>query len=311
MAGFFSFFTITLYAIVFMATAEAAPVIEDNFRGVRIILPDRSEKLYPDPKTWAFTYWPGMRWPDSYGEGTNWLGANAECQTYVTPLMTKAGPTPVPAALRYDPFSIQPDGLHIQAAPLSPEQQDAYHVGGYRRFGSGMLLSRTSFTYGKVRMVAKLPAARGAWPALWLLPDSHQWPPEIDIIEGMAWGSHRDQIHTAILAPPNEHATYLEWSELNLDPSQGFHEYGLDWTPDIITILFDGKPLWSRPTPPSMHQSMYLIANLAVGGKWPFNELKVLPIDGTDPARLSAGADLIQPDYPAEMIIKSITVTSP
>jgi hypothetical protein len=55
---------------------------------------------------------------------------------------------------------------------------------------------------------------------------------------------------------------------------------------------------------------MYLIINLAVGGKWPFNELGVKPVDSMAPERLSAGADLIQADYPAEMIVKSVKVAA-
>src|SRR3984885_15525277 len=137
-------------------------IIEDDFRGVEITMPDGSRKRYPDAGRWAFTFWPGTKWPDSYGDGTNWLGANAECQTYVTPLITKVKGATVPVELRYDPFSIQSDGLHIKASRLSAEQQLAYQIFGYRRFGSGMLLSRKSFTFGQISMVAKLPSARGA-----------------------------------------------------------------------------------------------------------------------------------------------------
>lgn len=292
------------------AYAAAPDIINDRFVGVDTTLPGGRIKKYPDPKVWAFTFWPGTKWPDSYGDGTNWLAANGECQTYVTPFLESVAHNPVPASLRYDPFSIQPDGLHIKAALLTPEQQAAYRVGGFRRFGSGMLLSRSSFTYAKIRMVAKLPSARGSWPALWLLPESHQWPPEIDIFEGMPWGQHSEQIHTALLTPKGEPGGHFEWTELHTDPSKDFHEYGIDWTADTITMLFDGKPMWQEHTPPSMHQAMYLIVNFAVGGKWPFNELHVLPVDSMNPDRLAAGADLIQSDYPAEMIVKSITVTA-
>src|SRR3984885_11372802 len=120
-------------------------IIEDDFRGVEITMPGGRKKLYPDASRWAFTFWPGTKWPDSYGDGTNWLAGNAECQTYVTPFIGKVKGNPVPTSLRYDPFAIQSDGLHIKASLLSAAQQAAYQVGGYRRFGSGMLLSRTSF----------------------------------------------------------------------------------------------------------------------------------------------------------------------
>ena len=283
-------------------------IIEDDFRGVEITMPGGRKKLYPDASRWAFTFWPGTKWPDSYGDGTNWLAGNAECQTYVTPLIDKVKGTSVPMDLRYDPFSIQSDGLHIKASVLSLAQQGAYQVGGYRRFGSGMLLSRTAFTFGSIRVAAKLPSARGSWPGLWLLPESHQWPPEIDIFEAMPWGKHQQQIHFGVMVPKGATGHFSQWIGLDMDPSTDVHEYGLDWTPELMTGLIDGKTLWQQPTPSSLQQNMYLIINLAVGGKWPYNELNVQPIDSVAPDRLSAGSDLIQGDYPADMIIRSVKV---
>jgi hypothetical protein len=293
-----------------LGTTAAANVLADDFRGVKLTMPDGSNKLYPDTSKWAFTFWPGIQWPDSYGDGTNWLAGNFECQTYVTPLITKVKGSVVPASLRYDPFSIQPDGLHIKASLLSAEQQAAYQVGGYRRFGSGILLSRSSFTFGKIRVVAKLPSARGSWPGLWLLPESHRWPPEIDIVEAMPWGRHQQQLHYGVLVPKGSDGHFGGWLDLGIEPAAAFHEYGLDWTPETMTGLLDGKTLWQQPTPSSLQQSMYLIINFAVGGKWPFNELNVQPIDGVSPERMSAGANLIQGDYPGEMILKSVKVAA-
>ncbi len=285
-------------------------IIEDDFHGVEITMP-AGKKRYPDPSKWAFTFWPGTKWPDSYGDGTNWLAGNAECQAYVTPLLTKVKGKPIPADLRYDPFSIQSDGLHIKASLLSAEQQSAYQVGGYRRFGSGMLLSRTSFTFGHISMVAKLPSARGSWADLWLLPESHQWPPEIDVFESMPWGKHQQQLHFGALVPKGTTGGVLgKWADLGANPSVGFHQYDLNWTPETLTASFDGDVYWEQATPPSLQQNMYLIINFAVGGKWPFNELNVQPIDSIAPERLSAGADLIQSDYPAEMIVKSVRVSA-
>jgi hypothetical protein len=208
--------------------AKSSVIIEDDFRGVDITMPDGNKKLYPDPSRWAFTFWPGTKWPDSYGDGTNWLAGNAECQTYVTPFVSKIKGTPIALDLRYDPFSIQSDGLHIKASLLNAAQQSAYQIGGYRRFGSGMLLSRKSFTFGNISMVAKLPSARGSWADLWLLTESHQWPPEIDIFESMPWGKHQKQLHFGALVPKGTPGGGLGgWTDLGTDPSVGFHQYDL------------------------------------------------------------------------------------
>jgi hypothetical protein len=290
---------------------KSSAIIDDDFRGVDITMPDGSKKKYPDSSTWAFTHWPGAKWPESYGDGTNWLPGNAECQSYLTPFIGKIKGKPIPVELRYDPFSIQSDGLHIKASLLNAAQQSAYQIGSYRRFGSGMLLSRKSFTFGNISVVAKLPSARGSWPALWLLPESHQWPPEIDIFEAMPWGKHQQQLHFGLLVPKGTPGGgHGGWAELGTDSSSAFHRYDLDWTSDTMTASFDGKVYWQQPTPPSLQQNMYLIVNFAVGGKWVFNELGVQPIDSMSPDRLSAGADLIQSDYPSEMIVKSIKVSA-
>ncbi len=282
-------------------------IFEDNFLGTFLTMPDGTQKLYPDPDKWAFTFLPGIKWKDSYGDGTNWLDGNDECQAYVTPFTDKVYREKIPLYLRYDPFEITEDGLHITADLLSEKQQKAYDIGGCRRFGSGMILSHASFTYGKIRMVAKLPAARGSWAAFWLLPQKFIWPPEIDIFEAMAWGKHSSELHSGYIVPDKK--SYGAWFDIGVNPSKDFHEYGLDWTRETLTAYFDGKVLWQKPTPPSMHEDMYIIINLAVGGKWAFNELGIAPIDGRAPRRLVKGADLIEKDYPAQMIIRSLKVS--
>ena len=284
-------------------------IIKDTFEGVKIDFPDDTSKLYPDPKKWAFTFIPGTQWPDSYGDGTNWLNGNDECQTYVTPLLTQIRGRFIPRELRYDPFTIEKDGLHIRAQLLSEEQRQAYQTeASYRRFGSGMLRSRESFLYGEIRLVAKLPKARGSWPAFWMLPSSFEWPPEIDIFEGMAWGKHAKEFHAGIIPKRTEGKPEGAWYSVGTDLSKDFHEYGLDWTPETINGLFDGKGIWSKKTPASMKQRMYLIINLAAGGKWPFNELGVKPINEREPQRLLRGSTEIQGDYPDDLVIKSVTV---
>lgn len=286
-------------------------VFEDHFAGVERLMQDGSKKRYPDRTKWAFTFWPGTVWPDSYGDGTNWLAGNTECQTYVTPWLEWIKGSHVPANLRYDPFTITQEGLSIKADVLTPAQRAAYKTeADYRMFGSGLLLSRTSFKYGKIRVVAKLPSARGSWPAIWLLASARQWPPEIDILEGMAWGPHKNEIHSGMLArSEDKNKGFGKWFDVGVDPSQGFHEYGLDWNKDTMAMTFDGKTLWTKKTPESMNQEMYLIINLAVGGKWPYNEVGIKPTDDESPERLKRGSDMIAPDYPAAMIIKSVSVT--
>ena len=67
-------------------------------------------------------------------------------------------------------------------------------------YRSGMVTTYSSFrfTYGLVRVVARLPGGIGTWPALWLLPANGSWPPEIDIMENFGLASTElDTFHWA------------------------------------------------------------------------------------------------------------------
>lgn len=300
--------TIILFLCLSVPALAAEPGFQDDFKGSLRVMPDGSKQLLPDPSKWAFTFWPGIKWKDSYGNGTNWLDNNGESQTYCDPLRSHIAGKPIPGELRCNPFYIDEQGLHIKAFKLTPDQIAAYQVGGHRRFGSGMILSRYHFQYGKVTMIAKLPAAKGTWPALWLLPKKETWPPEIDIFEVMAWGDHKSEIHSGVLSTDKDRKYPGDWFDVDVDPSEDFHEYTLDWTKDEMSVSFDGKELWRTKTPPDLHQPMYVIANLAIGGKWVGNELGIKPIDSKTEERLSRVSDVIETDLPAEMIIKQIQI---
>lgn len=301
------FIFLVKYLVLFSCYAEV--VFEDDFEGALTSFPSGIKKLYPDQKKWAFCFLPGTKWPGSYGDGTNWLNSNDECQTYVTPFLTQIKGVFIPRVLRYDPFFIKKDGLHIRAQLLGEEQRQAYETeASYRRFGSGLLRSRESFLYGKIRLVAKMPKARGSWPAFWMLPAEFQWPPEIDIFEAMAWGPHKKQFHAGIIPKRTEGKPQGAWYNVGVDLSEDFNEYGLDWSAESLTGLFNGNQVWSKKTPESMKQKMYLIINLAVGGKWVFNELGIMPINGRAIERLNAGVENILTDYPADLVVKSVIV---
>ncbi|RTL61891.1 MAG: glycoside hydrolase family 16 protein [Hyphomicrobiales bacterium] len=304
-------FFLATYIIGNLTPARALePLIHETFAMTSRALPDGAWRAYPDPAIWGFTFWPGGVWPTSYGDGTHWLEGNHESQIYTSAFLTSIDHRRISSDKRYDPFSVTDAGLHIRAAPLTREQQALYKVGGHRRFGSGMLRSKAAFTYGRIRMQARVPQAQGAWSALWLLPQDHQWPPEIDVFEAMPWANHKGQIHIGVIgAPTDGQLPALEWRDVKASPAEGLHEYGLDWSADRMDFLFDGEVIRSQPTPPSLrNRPMYLLVTLAVGGKWPYNELGIQPIDGTSPERLETGATRIEPDYPAEMLIRSIRV---
>jgi beta-glucanase (GH16 family) len=160
-----------------------------------------------------------------------------------------------------NPFSDTNGVLTITAAPGSNPLGLPYN--------SGIITTEKSFNfeYGLVEVSAKLPAGDGMWPAIWLLPSSLDWPPEIDIMEML--GSDPTMIYASTHSGANNDSSTLP--VYVGDTTQAFHTYGLDWEPNTITWYFDGNAIRTVATPSDMHQPMYLLINLAVGGvgSWP------------------------------------------
>ena len=133
-------------------------------------------------------------------------------------------------------------------------------------YRSGMVTSFGSFdfTYGYVQVVARIPGGTGTWPALWLLPQTEAWPPEIDIMEN--WGTTNTiqcTLHWGTSSHP-ESATQQVTSPSNL--TSGWHTYGLLWKPGSLTWYLDGVPAYSFAGSGVPAQRMYLLANLGIDG---------------------------------------------
>jgi beta-glucanase (GH16 family) len=54
--------------------------------------------------------------------------------------------------------------------------------------------------------------------------------------------------------------------DVSVASTEGFHTYGLLWDEDHITWYFDDVAVAQTDTPSDMHDPMYMIVNLAVGG---------------------------------------------
>lgn len=163
-----------------------------------------------------------------------------------------------------------------------------------------------AFKYGRVEVVAKLPAGDWFWPAIWLLPSSAPygtWPSsgEIDIMEsrgnarGYPGGGREAFGSTLHYGPDYTQDAYLtahaEYTMPTGDLSQDFHTYGLYWNESTLMTYIDSTPVlsldltgqsfwqrggWANSTRDNpwlgrsnaapFDQRFYLIINLAVGG---------------------------------------------
>lgn len=194
--------------------------------------------------TWSTQYW--------WGSGDRWLSGNGELEYYSD------------ASTGVNPFSIEDGTLVITAAPSTDTSKTAGQP-----YTSGMITTEGTFSqeYGYFEMRAQLPAGQGLWPAFWLLPQDHSWPPELDILEAV--GKSPEIAHTTVISGETGSAVGNGTGTTVSGMYTGFHTYGAMWTPDTITFYIDGQQVFQEATPSDFHKPMYLLANLAVGGSWP------------------------------------------
>ena len=150
--------------------------------------------------------------------------------------------------------------------------------GGQEYTSAKIFSDGAGWTYGYYEVRAKLPCARGTWPAIWMLPVAmKKWPDdgEIDIMEQV--GAEPNLIYASLHTKLFNHILNTQRSAQKLLPTScsTFHVYQLDWRPNSITIGVDGRGIlrvlnnrpggkgaWPFTTPFKM------ILNLAIGGDW-------------------------------------------
>lgn len=152
-----------------------------------------------------------------------------------------------------------------------------YLTGGVKSQG------KFSFLYGKVEIRAKKECARGAWPALWMMPEESVyggWPHsgEIDIMEHLNFD---DNIHHTV------HSRYTNVLGNKTNPPRGtgdviaevteWNIYGLEWQPDVLIWTVNGKETFRYPRVKGVDpekkqwpfdQPFYFILSQQLGGSW-------------------------------------------
>ena len=157
-------------------------------------------------------------------------------------------------------------------------------------YTSARLNSMKDFRYGRLEASMRIPAAgKGIWPAFWAMSRSDEkvhWPAtgEIDVMEQWNPTPGTDTlnaltIHGAVHGPktPGSAEGYLDQADdynFPNPPSNGLHQYAVDWSPGEVDFYVDGylyerrsvatltgQELWEQDRGP-----FYLLLNLAMGG---------------------------------------------
>src|SRR3712207_3839654 len=229
-----------------------------NLEGYSLTFSDEFTGSYLDTQRWGTKYWWGGRS----------LASNGEMQYFAdrSTAIVQQHPSLDPFRITADPT--QPgDGILTITANPSP---DTSLTDGLP-YVSGLINTHGTFsqTYGYFEISAKVPAGQGLWPAFWLLPQSGNWPPEIDVLELLGHDPTIYYVGAHWKDARGGHAFDTQGRKVSVDLSKDFHAYGTLWTPDRITFYLDGQEVYSMATPSGMNEPMYLLAGLAVGGNWP------------------------------------------
>ncbi len=197
--------------------------------------------------TWDTNFWWGA-------ENGSSLAENGELQWYVD---HNYAPTQ-----SVNPFSLDNGVLTITAARASDAIKP--YINNHQ-YTSGLLTTYELFsqTYGYFEVRADMPTNHGVWPAFWLLPADGSWPPEIDIVEMR--GQDPNTVHVSAHSNETGSRTTVS-SAVNVSDTEGFHTYGLLWTAEELVWYFDDVEVFRADTPADMHDPMYMLTNLAVGG---------------------------------------------
>ncbi|WP_179349707.1 glycoside hydrolase family 16 protein [Winogradskyella pacifica] len=127
------------------------------------------------------------------------------------------------------------------------------------------------FTYGRAEIRAKLPSSIGTWPAIWMLGSDYQintWPGcgEIDIMEQK--GQDKNTVLATVHHPAVSPGAGDSGSTQVVTSTTEFHNYTVEWTPQLITFLIDDEPFHTIVNSPDLpfDSDFFFILNVALGG---------------------------------------------
>lgn len=135
---------------------------------------------------------------------------------------------------------------------------------------------KKTFTYGRLEICARLFGARGAWPAIWMLPQVGGWPDggEIDIME---------RLNDESIAYQTVHSRYTQDGHKD-HPKQGgtgpidkddYNVYAVEIYPDSLSFYINDTHTFTYPRIAEAGEEQfpfgkpfYLLIDMQLGGSW-------------------------------------------
>ena len=165
----------------------------------------------------------------------------------------------------------RPENSIVQGGVLKIKLiKESYNGSNYT---SARLLSKNKFAfkYGKVDIMAKLPAGGGTWPALWMLGSdisTNTWPAcgEIDIMEHK--GNELNKIYGTLHYPGRSGGNGNGGNTTIANAATQFHKYSLDWSATAIKIYVDDVLFHTVANSSAIpfNHDFFFILNVAMGG---------------------------------------------
>ncbi len=173
------------------------------------------------------------------------------------------------------PFGFGNGGLSITARKDPDGKWVAGLICSVDRDGQGQ--QGFAQQYGYFEMRAKLPEGPGDWSGFWLVGTKREpRSPEIDVIE---FYGHNPSAFVTTLHLWDMKDKSNNWGDLHMvqvDPhslTERYNDFGVLIGPDRTKFYLNRVQYLDVPTPPEYRQPMYMLANLAIGGGWPYDKL--------------------------------------
>ena len=182
----------------------------------------------------------------------------------------------------FNPFTFDGENLTINSIE-TPSELSEKAMG--QPYLSGVMTSYDAlhFIYGYAETRAKVTFGRGYWPAFWLLNAYYGQggdDPEIDIMEFI--GHDQDVVYHTYhyYDADGKLRSTASQPTPGIDYTAEFHTFGVEWKPGTIIYFVDGIEVHRVTDPKVSQQTMYVIANTAMGGWWAGDPDETTPFPG-------------------------------